>query len=284
MRRTEPTPLLTAAEERTLARTIDAGILARHLLETGERPVPATDAELAEVAAEGERSRHRFLLANERLVWKLVGHEARRSGLPADELFQEGFLALADALQRFDPDRGRFSTYATVRVRQHLAEVSSARFGQLALPPSRALRLRRARALEAALAHERGGGVGTAELAAELGQPVDRTGRLLGYRPPVALDPLTDGATIPEVDPHDPDAVIWAAQFRRLFARLDADQAQVIALRYGFVTGEPVGRADVADRLGVSQSTVRRLELRAMEVLRPLAGALHPEREEPVAG
>lgn len=284
MRRAEPTPLLSAADERALARAIEAGVLARHLLQTGERPVPATDAELAEVAAAGDRARHRFLLANERLVWKLAGHEARRSGLPADELFQEGFVALADTLHRFDADRGRFSTYATVRVRQHLAEVSSARFGELALPPSRALRLRRARALEAVLTHERGGSIGRAELAAELGQPVEYTSRLLGYRPPVGLDPLTDGASIPEADPYDPDAAIWAAQFRRLFARLDADQARVIALRYGFVTGEPLERGVIADRLGVSPSTVRRLELRAMEALRPFAGALHPAREDPLAG
>lgn len=284
MRNAEPTPLLSAAEERTLARAIEAGLLARHLLQTGERPVPATDAELAEVAAAGHRARHHFLLANQRLVWKLAGREARRSGLPVEELFQEGFVALADALQRFDPDRGRFSTYATVRVRQQLAEVASARFGELALPPSRALRLRRARGLEAALTHERGGPVGAAELAAELGQPVVCTDRLLGYRAPVGLDPLADGAVLAETEPRDPDAAIWAAQVRRLFTRLDADQARVVALRYGFATGEPVERAAIADRLGVSPSTVRRLEVRALKVLRPLAEALHPGREEPLAG
>ncbi len=284
MRRAEPTPLLSAADERTLARAIEAGILARHLLETGERPVPATDAELAGIVAAGDRARHHFLLANERLVWHLAGREARRSGLPTDELFQEGFVALADALQRYDADRGRFSTYAMVRIRQHLAEVASARFGELALPPSRALRLRRARGLAAVIGQERGGGLGSAELAAELGQPVECTRRLLEYRPPVALDPLTDGAAIPEAEPFDPDAGIWARQFRRLIARLDADQAQVVALRYGFVTGEPVERGAVAERLGVSSSTVRRLELRAIQVLRPLAAALHPATEESAAG
>ena len=284
MRQAEPIPLLSADEERALARAVEAGVLAQRLLETGERPVPATDAELAELAAAGERARHRFLLANRRLVWKLAGLEARRCGLAVDELSQEGFVALADALQRYDPDRGRFSTYAMVRVRQHLFEVSSARFGELALPPSRALQLRRARGLEATLARERGGSIGPAELAAELGQPVEHTNRLLGYRPPVRLDPLIDGATIAETEPRDRDAAIWSAQFRRLFAHLDADQARVVALRYGFVTGEPVERTAVADRLGVSPSTVRRLELRALKLLRPLAAALHPGREAQPAG
>ncbi len=284
MRRYEPTPLLSADEERSLARAIEAGVLARRLLETGERPVRATDAELGELVAAGDRARHRFLLANQRLVWKLAGGEARRSSLPVEELFQEGFVALADVLMRYDADRGRFSTFALVRIRQHLAEVASARFGELGLPPSRALRMRRARGLEAELGQERGGAVDLAELAARLGRPVAHVRRLLGYRPPVGLDPLLDGAAIPEPEPRDPDASIWAAQLRRLLARLDADQAEVVALRYGFITGEPMECSAVAARLGISPSTVRRLELRAMEVLRPFAAAFDPTREEAIAG
>lgn len=284
MHTVEPTPLLTADQERTLARAIEAGLVARHLLETGKRPIPATTEELQALVAAGEHAWQRFLLANVRLVWKLAGHEARRSRLPADELFQEGFVALADTLRRYDADRGRFSTFATIRIRQHLAEVGSARFGELALPPSRALRLRRARGLAAVLGQERGGSVGTAELAAELGQSAAPTGRLLGYRAPLGLDSLPDGAGIAEGEPHDFDAAIYAVQFRRLLDRLDAEQARVVALRYGFATGEPLEQAAIAERLGISLSTVRRLEQRAMAILRPLAAALDPRQDQPLAG
>jgi RNA polymerase sigma factor (sigma-70 family) len=284
MHTVEPTPLLTAAQERTLAREIEAGLVARHLLDTEERPIPATTEELETVVAAGERAWQHFLLANVRLVWKLAGREARCSGLPAKELFQEGFVALADALRRYDPDRGRFSTFATIRVRQHLAEVGSARFGELALPPSRALRLRRARGLAAALGQERGGSVAISELAAELGQPAAPTGRLLGHRAPIGLDSLADGPGVAEDEPRDFDAAIYAGQFRRVLDRLDAEQARVVALRYGFATGEPLGQTTVAERLGVSLSTVRRLEQRALAILRPLAAALDPTCDEPLAG
>ena len=278
------TALLTADEERALARTIEAGILAAHLLASGERPVPATADELGALAGAGERARHHFLLANLRLARKLAGQEARRTGLPVDELFQEAVVALAGALQRFDPDRGRFSTFATVRVRQHLAEVAAARFGDLALPPSRALQLRRARGLAAVLGQERGGAVGPAELAAELGRPVAATRRLLGYRPPVALDEATCERGVPEPEPRDVDLAIWAAQFRRLLGCLEPDQAMVVELRYGFATGEPVHSAEVAARLGVSVRTVSRLERRALVALRPFATALDPRCDEPLAG
>jgi RNA polymerase sigma factor (sigma-70 family) len=278
-----PRSLLTAADERRLARQIEAGVLATQLLATGDRPVPATDAELAALAEAGRHAWQEFLLANLRLVWKLAGQEAGRSGVPVEDLFQEGFVALAGALQRFDPDRGRFSTFATVRIRQRLAESGAARLGGLALPPSRAVRLRRARGLQGLLIQERGGSVSLDELATQLGRPIDWTRRLLDHRPPVPLEPADDDLAIREREPADPDQAIYAEQVRRVLRRLDPEQARVLALRYGLATGTPVEIEDIAVRLGVSPSTVRRLESRGLAALRPLAGRLDPFAD-PLAG
>jgi RNA polymerase sigma factor (sigma-70 family) len=279
MHKPEPTPLLTAAEERVLARQIEAGVLAAQLLASGARPVPATTEELRRVVEDGTQAWQHFLLANLRLVWKLAGREARCSGLPVAELFQEGFLALAGALQRYDSERGKFSTFATIRVRQHLAEVGAARFGEVGLPPSRALQLKRARGLEAALGQERGRAIRAAELAAELGGPTPGTRRLLAYRAPVSIDPVTEGAAVAEAQPLDLDASIYSSQLRRLLRHLDPEQAQVIGLRFGLVTGEPVELTVIANRLGLSLSTVRRLEKRALAALRPLARGLELDAE-----
>lgn len=284
MRKPEPTPLLTAEEERILARAIEAGVLAAHLLVTGERPVPATTEELEAVAADGTKAWRVFLLANVRLVWKLAVREAALTGLSVDELFQEGFVALAGALQRFDAERSKFSTFATIRIRQHLAEVAAIRFGEMSLPISRALRLRRARAMASMLGQERGHSVAAAELAAELGQPTDWTRRLVGYQAPVAVDPADEAMAIPDPAPQDPDAGIYAAQFRRVLRRLDPDQERVLSLRYGLATGEPMDLGEVAARTQLSLSTVRRLEARGLAALRGLAGLLDPSREDPLAG
>ena len=277
------TPLLTADDERLLAGRIEAGVLAEHLLASGERPVVATPEELTAIVGAGRRAWQDFLLANLRLVWKLAGHEARRAGLPTDDLFQEGFIALAGALQRFDPDRGRFSTFATVRIGQRMAEVSAGRLGALALPDSRALRLRRARGLEGALAQDNGRNVEVGELAAALGQPVAWTRNLLGHRAPVAFDPATDEPALAAQEPADPDRAIYAGQVRRVLKRIDADQARVLALRYGLATGEPLETTDIARRLGVSPSTVRRLEVRGLVALRALADGLDPMADDPLA-
>ncbi|MBK8459198.1 MAG: hypothetical protein IPL43_02405 [Micropruina sp.] len=106
-------PLLTAAEERALAREIEAGVLAGDLLATGSGAGVATAAELLALERAGQQAWQRFLLANLRLVWQVAHREARRSGLPADDLFQEGFLGWAVARRRWDHTRGiRFATLA----------------------------------------------------------------------------------------------------------------------------------------------------------------------------
>lgn len=278
------TPLMSAQEEYAGARAIEAGVLAEHLLATGERPVPATTAELRAIAEAGVRARRHFLLANLRLVRRLAGVEARRCGLPVDDLFQEGCVALAVALQRYDVERGRFSTFATMRIRQHLAEVCSLRFGAVTLPPGLAAQLRKLRGLQAELGQERGVVPGAAELAVLIGQDVSATRRLVDYRPPLAIDQLAEGPGLAEPSPEDLDAGIFAAQVRRLLARLEPDQARVIRLRHGLGGGEPLECGDVARRLGLSTSTVRRLEKRALDALRPLAAGLDPRRDQPMAG
>lgn len=284
MHKPEPTPLLTAADERSLARRIEAGVLAGHLLASGERPVAASVEELTFLVETGRQAWQHFLLANVRLVWKLAGREASRSGLPVEELFQEGFVALAGALQRFDPERGRFSTFATVRIRQRMSEAGAGRLGELALPVGRALRLRRARGLEVALVQERGRSLASGELAAELGRPVGWTQRLLDHRAPTSLDPDLEGVAIWEQQPADPDRAIYAEQLRRVLRRVDREQTRVLALRYGLATGEPLEVREIAVRLGLSVSSVRRLEKRGLASLRELAAGLDPYAADPLTG
>jgi DNA-directed RNA polymerase sigma subunit (sigma70/sigma32) len=71
---------------------------------------------------------------------------------------------------------------------------------------------------------------------------------------------------------------------RRVLRRIDPDQAEVVALRYGLATGEPVDVAGIAARLGLSTSTVRRLELRGLAALRALALPKDPLDDSPLAG
>lgn len=61
-----------------------------------------------------KRARDRLVLANQGLVAAYARRFAKRSGLPYDDLYQQGMSGLLEAIKRFDRSRGtRLSSYAT---------------------------------------------------------------------------------------------------------------------------------------------------------------------------
>ena len=119
------TPLLDAAREVELSRSIEAGLYAQHLLDEGRigrakggAPKRATREELEFIAAEGERAQQEFINANLRLVVS-IARKYGRSAMPMLDLVQEGNTGLIRAVEKFDYAKGfKFSTYATWWVRQ----------------------------------------------------------------------------------------------------------------------------------------------------------------------
>jgi hypothetical protein len=90
------TPLLDAAREVELNKTIEAGLFAEHLLETGRvgrakggAPKRATEEELRWIADEGRRAQQEFIQANLRLVVS-IARKYTRSQMPMLDLVQEG--------------------------------------------------------------------------------------------------------------------------------------------------------------------------------------------------
>ena len=142
------TSLLTPEEERDLARTVEAGVIARHFLDDPPASPLGTPEELAAVVAAGERARVRFLSANMGLVVHLVRRDARGSR-EKEDLVQEGFLGLAEALETFDWARGtRFSTWAVPYVRGRIAAARRLERGGIRIP-ARQLRAAAARGEQA---------------------------------------------------------------------------------------------------------------------------------------
>ncbi len=120
-------PLLTAAQERDLARQIEAGLYAQQLLDTGQ-PRPG----LVAVIQQAEEARQQLWQCNLRLVFSISSQIGKRQDLPIDDLFQEGCLALAEAIQRFDFARGfRFSSLAYPYVSGAVAASARKRCGAL---------------------------------------------------------------------------------------------------------------------------------------------------------
>lgn len=256
---------VTPVEEIELSIRIEAGILAREVLEAGTTLVPCPRRELRALVTDGQDAWDIFYRANLRLVVAVVDSIVGRRSRHRDDLFQEGCLGLAVALMRFDHRRGlRFSTFAWSWIRSYVQD-ASVRLDYVhplwLVKDASRLGGERAR-----LVARWGRDVSDAELASHVGHSVawvQARAAVTEYTSIEGVDVVDPSFTDPD-EPVEPD---WLAE-------LGSPEAQVLRARYGFA-GEVLGYADLASRMGISESTVRRLERRglgqAREILRDRA-------------
>ena len=264
--------LLDPGRELALARRIEAGLVADHALRH-PWPTDASREELRRIRREGHHAWREFLAANLRLAAMLARHASQRTGMEFDDLLQEGVVALAQALLRFDPRRGKFSTYAFPAIRRHLVRVTSSLGGQLGLPPSRAVAMRRAQGLEQELAQELPRTPDLAEVAELLGRDEAWTARLLRHRAPESLDELVQ-LPADSRSPHERrEDELMHDRLRGELERLPGDQRRVIELRFGFADGRCYSYREIAARHELSSSSIRRIEQRGLAALRCRPGA-----------
>src|SRR5256714_2199235 len=152
-------PLLTAAEEVELAQRIEKG------------NVDAKD---------------RMINSNLRLVVS-VARKYQGHGLSLGDLVQEGMLGLIRATEKFDWRRGfKFSTYATLWIRQAIQRGLENSSRTIRLPVHIAQRERKINRTERELATKLGREPTEEELAEAVGLPIDQVNEI-----PKAARPLT---------------------------------------------------------------------------------------------
>lgn len=255
----EPSALVTYDDQIGLARRIEAGVYAQHLIRRGTDLGDVTAGELQAVIEDGERARRDFFLANLGLVRHIVMAWAQRHGAEADELFQEGCIGLGEAIQRFDPQRGcRFSTMAWPLIANRVAVAAHNRCGALDAPEWRLRTANRIRRRQELLEQRLGRRVTAVELAEDLGRPTQWVEAILSWAPPVSTD------QVPEPDTEPLCGMTFDVTW---LATLPRPQREVIIARYG-LDGTPRSRARVAELLGILPSQARSLELQGLARLR----------------
>src|SRR2546423_1628822 len=133
-------PLLTAEEERSLSRVIEAGHEAAERIAAGE-----TGTELARAVTDAAAAKDRFIRANLRLVVSIARRYPLPQGMDLGDLVQEGNLGLEHAVDKFDWRRGfKFSTYATFWIRQAIGRALDQKASLVRLPGDRSASLRAA--------------------------------------------------------------------------------------------------------------------------------------------
>ncbi|MEU5863206.1 sigma-70 family RNA polymerase sigma factor [Nonomuraea sp. NPDC047529] len=268
-------PLLSAADEVDLARRIEAGLYAGHLIGRGDGT-----PELEHLVRDGRRAKDELIRSNLRLVVAAAKRYAFR-GLPLLDVIQEGNLGLIRAVEKFDYTRGyKFSTYGMWWIRQAIERGIHDKSRTVRLPIRVGEELSRLLRVERQLAADLGRDPTDGELARSAALPSGQVAALRGLgQDVVSLDlPVgesgesriadliadEDGMGVQEVAEHR----AMSADVREVVTSLPPREAFVIKLRYGLTGQKAQSHSEIADRLGLTRERVRQLEKQALKRLR----------------
>jgi RNA polymerase primary sigma factor len=250
---------------------------------------PAEELELARRIERGDlEAKDRMIEANLRLVVHLAKRFQREdSGMTLLDLIQEGTIGLVRAVEKFDYRKGfRFSTYATLWIRQAIGRALADKGRVVRLPIPVADRVRKLEITERTLSTRLGATPSSEELAVELEWELEEVERLRGMgRRPASLDaPIADdgetelGDLLASDRPSPEDEAMAGAERDGVTAALGMlgpIERRVLELRYGLADEMPHTPAETARALGVKPHQVRQVEDRALRAL----GALPSTRE-----
>ncbi len=251
-------PLLTAAEEKELARRVRQGDRA---------------------------ARDRLIQANLRLV---TGIARRYLGLGLDltDLIGEGTLGLLRAVEKFDPDRNcRFSTYATHWIRYTMRDALIRKSRLIRFPVHALQLLQNCQRTRAELRAE----LGREPTAEELRRRLRVSPRRLRLAQSLArLTPATpstgqatwdgapDQALVVDRLPSPVETAETAELIHQVRARLrelSEREATVLRMRFGLDGEPPMSLQQIGRRVGLTRERVRQIQESALDQLRDLLEA-----------
>lgn len=274
-------PLLTAEEEVSLAKRMEAGVLAQeHIDNYGDSIAPDDMYDLKDVLIDAEMAQEHLIRANARLVISVAKKYIGR-GVPFLDLIQEGNIGLIRATNKFEYQRGhKFSTYATWWIRQAVSRAVADQGRTIRVPVHMGDQLNRMRRVQLQLLQELGRDPSIEELATGMETTPDKVENLLEIaRRPVSLETPIDeegdstfGDFVEDVNSPAPAEEVAThllhEQLQGALDRLPPREAQILRLRYGLEDGRVYTLEEVGQTIGVTRERVRQLEAQALNRLR----------------
>jgi len=262
----QKTNLLTAEEERALARRIDNGDMA---------------------------ARNLMIESNLRLVVKIAKRYMNR-GLPFLDLIEEGNLGLIKSVERFKLSKEcRFSTYATWWIRQSIerALVNQSRTIRLPVHVSDDINKLIKITRELVRAYNREPQV--AEVAETMGVEPSYIRRLMVLlKKTYSIEhPMGENSDYSLIDTIEDSTVVnplelaeWLNKYQiitDLLATLNDNEKEIIALRFGLDDRDPQTLDTIGRQFGVTRERIRQIEAKSLDKLRVLLAARDlPQQED----
>ena len=251
----QKTNLLTAEEERALARRIDDGDMA---------------------------ARDKMIESNLRLVVKIAKRYMNR-GLPFLDLIEEGNLGLIKAVERFKLSKEcRFSTYATWWIRQSIERALVNQSRTIRLPVHVSDDINKLIKITRELVRDLNREPQVKEVADVMGVESAYVRRLMVLlKKTYSIEhPMGENNDYSLIDTIEDTSVVsplelaeWLNKFRiitDLLATLNDNEKEIIALRFGLDDRDPQTLDTIGRQFGVTRERIRQIEAKSLEKLRLL--------------
>jgi len=251
-------PLLTALEERELAKRITEG---------------------------DDEARNLLARANLRLVVSIAKKYVGRSpDLTLLDLIQEGNLGLFKAVDKFDYTKGyKFSTYATWWIRQAITRALADQSRTIRIPVHMVETIAKYKQVVRRLSQDLGRDPLPEEIATEMGVDVEKIHNIekinqdtVSLESPVGSDSDDGQSTLGDFIADDrilsPDQEsaqrILADQIGEILHELSPKERKILEMRHGLEDGIYHTLEEVGKEFGVTRERIRQIEAKALEKIR----------------